>query len=1069
MCPHTMRIGLAFGLCLIAPGRADVTSRQDVSIDLSVHGWHAQPGWLGNPAARHRVGPVEPGGPVAFRVEEAGRGMKWQHPFGKPVDLAGHRFLALRYRAKNLAAYGDYALCLLGLQTGPGLGYEEVIRGTELQSGGRWQTVVVDLVEIVKRMPRAEGIAVQVQAGAAPAELIVDSVRLVNARPVNRLSELLDLKDGADFAGFTPVDLSTACNQSLSPALRALNMTGWPIGREITSHGVPFRLVEGPSPLVATGVEARGEVSIRVGCRAKQIFLLLLGTFRGKEEDVWGGGPFRRIADVDRFRMHLAYDDGTIDECLPANVCTGQFEVLAGPQVLCAFADGNRTIKSVVLVDATDRAGFAVASVTCRTGGKALWGQLDEITPAPVHQPSEQPTPRGTLLIEPSVNVDPLKRGFGLSRHGRGRVGAIHDSALHRLISEDDNPHPFFTVTLDGKPLNRNKLSSTKAVPLHATGRPAPVSVVYAVLPCPGVQFHLFAEVVNGSELRFRGTLINKGQQTYRLGVTCPSVRPYVLGSNPAETEYVFPCRGAAIGRENTSLSTRYGGLFGVQFMAMMNADTVFYLRTEDTTCIERNYEFVKDDEGVTMAIRYPERPLAPGQTRELADTIIAAGDGDWHTAFDAYRAWLKTWYRPASPRKPWFREVFNFRQRFLHWLDPLYDANTGRIDLPRAVAEAREKFGGLEYLHLFDWGNCGPYGRIYGRIGDYDPYDYIKGGRQNLHDTIAAIRRGGVPVGVYIEGYLLDERGKLGRGHANDWQIIGAGGKGNRWPDSTEIFVCPGVQAWRDIQAATYAAKCRELDIDGMYIDEFGFTGTDKDCYSDKHGHAVPSYPVQTELDTTRAVRQAVDAAKPGVAIYTEESPCDVTSQFQDGSFTYAMSECRGRGARVPLNLFRFAVPDFKTFEILICDKPTGSWATGVRWVFFNGEGIWLEGPAGEWFAPETLAEIRRCHAILREHRDAFTSDEPRPLAPTLAANVFANCFPVKNKEVWTLYNARHRTVRGDMLRVEHRPGWTWRDAWNNRPGEVRRDGAFDIVSTSVAPQGVGCMVRSVLAGVGH
>jgi hypothetical protein len=583
------------------------------------------------------------------------------------------------------------------------------------------------------------------------------------------------------------------------------------------------------------------------------------------------------------------------------------------------------------------------------------------------------------------------------------------------------------------------------------------------------VQFHRSAEVVNGSELRFRGTLVNKGQRTYRLGLTCPTVRPYVLGSNPAEAEYVFPCRSAIIGRENASLSTRYGGLFGVQFMAMINAGTFFYLRTEDTTCIERNYELVKDDEGVTMAVRYPERPLAPGQTRELANTIIAAGDGDWHTAFDAYRAWLKTWYKPASPRKQWFREVFNFRQRFLHGSDPLYDAGTGRIDLARAVVEDREKLGGLDYLHLFDWGNCGPYGRTYGRIGDYDPYDYIKGGRQNLHDAIAAIRRAGVPVGLYIEGYLLDERGKLGREHARDWQIIDAGGTGKRWLNGSEIFVCPAVQAWRSIQATTYATKCRELDIDGMYIDEFGFTGTEKDCYSGKHGHAVPSYPVLTELDTTRAVRQAVEAAKHGVALYTEESPCDVTSQYQDGSFTYAMSECRGRGAKVPLNLFRFAVPDFKTFEILICDKPTGSWATGVRWVFFNGEGIWLEGPANEWFAPETLAEIRRCHAILREHRDAFTSDEPRPLVPTLAGNVFANYFPARGKEVWTLYNARHRTVRGEVLSVEHRPGWKWHDAWNNRSGEVRRDGAFDIVLTSLGPHGVGCVVRSASIGEDH
>ncbi len=80
---------------------------------------------------------------------------------------------------------------------------------------------------------------------------------------------------------------------------------------------------------------------------------------------------------------------------------------------------------------------------------------------------------------------------------------------------------------------------------------------------------------------------------------------------------------------------------------------------------------------------------------------------------------------------------------------------------------------------------------------------------------------------------------------------------------------------------------------------------------------------------------------AKPGVALYSEETPVDVTTQYQDGSFTYAMSTASTTPSSVPLNTVRFALPDFKTIEILYCDKPTGSWATGVRWVFFNGEAI--------------------------------------------------------------------------------------------------------------------------------
>lgn len=362
----------------------------------------------------------------------------------------------------------------------------------------------------------------------------------------------------------------------------------------------------------------------------------------------------------------------------------------------------------------------------------------------------------------------------------------------------------------------------------------------------------------------------------------------------------------------------------------------------------------------------------------------------------------------------------------------------------------------------MFDWGNCGPFGRIYGRAGDLSPYDYVQGGRDALHRAIAGIRAQGVPVGLYIEAYLLEKRGKLGQGPGPSWQMLGPDGKGRWWPDSTEMYVCSYVPAWREVQAATYAAKVNELDVDGMYLDEYGFSGPGVDCWTASHGHPVPGYAAAGERDCTKLVRERIDGAKRGVALYTEETPVDVTTQYQDGSFTYAMSSAASTQTRVPLNAARFALPDFKTIEILYCDKPTGSWATGVKWVFFNGEAIWLEGPAAEWFEPATREAIRRCHAILRKHRDAFTSPEPEPLVPTEIGGVFANAFRVPGKTVYTFYNARHRTVRGDVLRVRETPGAAWHDAWGNRPATVRREGADAVVSLEIGPQDVGCLVAT-------
>jgi len=1068
------RIGFAqappSGAEVIRPKLAE-SELLDAEIDFAQALWTAQPTWLANPAQSYGVARVDADNATVFRVDASGLGMKWYWPFDQDLRLAGHRYLVMHYRAENLGPYHDYVQCFLGAP-GDGSTYEEVVRGFDLRSDGRWRTVVVPLLEAARRIPVAYGMAIQVQAAKAPAELTVAGIRLVSKRPPVEFTESVPHRVGAQFDGFHPVDLAPVLNQGLEPVRNALGLADWPGHAAITAFGVPFRLAQGDQVLAATGIGAETALSIPVNARTGEVFVLLAAVLQGEDEPVFGGGTFRRIGDVDRFRLRLAYDDGTTDEWLPGNASTGRFEIMAGPQVVCAPADEAKVLKSVTLCDATAHGGFAVAALTCRTEGAPLFPEFSESRPPPtVKRWPHAPAPGTTILAAASggtVRIENNLLRLHIDPRPEGGLSGLYDKMAGRHLILPERPRPWFAVTLEGKPIAADQLRLAHATAPEDLDTHGALDLAYDLVPCPGVQLRVQVGLTDAGALRFRGDLVNRGDGAPTIGLVCPQIGPYVLGEDLASNEYVYPCRAALIGSDEVDRSARYGGLFGVQFIATVDpaAGQGLYLRTEDTTCIERTYVLRKGADGMFMAIGYPERSLAPGETRPLADTVVAVADGDWHAALEDYRGWLATWYRPAAPRKAWFREAFNFRQRFLHWLDPLYDPQSGAIDLPRALDEAREHFGGLEYLHLFDWGNCGPHGRIYGRVGDYSPYDFIQGGRQHLHDAIAGVRERGTPVGLYIEGYLLDERGKLGRAHGPQWQLRRPDGQGARWPNSSEIFMCPGVETWREVQSKTYAAKVSELDVDGMYIDQFGFTGSDKDCYSPDHGHPVPSYPVLTELKTTKAIRRALDQAKPGVAVYTEESPCDVTSQYQDGSFTYEMNQCHARRAAVPISLFRFAVPDFKTFEILVCDKPTGSWATGVRWTFFNGEGLWLEGPADEWFTPDTLAVIRKCHAILRRHREAFTSLECVPLVSTLVGGVWANYFPADGKEVWTLYNARHRSVRGPVLEAPHREGWIWHDAWHDRPAQCANDGPLDRVATEIGPHGVGCLVRAEQTG---
>jgi hypothetical protein len=1028
--------------------RSAAPSRPDWIVPLSGARWTARPSWLGNPAqpGGHSVGPA--GQDSLFRVASPGCGMKWSCDLAAPISPPGHHYLSMRYRARGCAPNSDYALCLLGSPRGKGLGYSAAVPPAALVSDGRWHNVEVDLPRLAAEFSTIRGLAIQVQADAPGATLEVADIRGTDHRRPARLADALDWSPGARFDGFQPIALGPAAQADSRRWRRHLRLADWPSGPAVTVEGVPFALSgggKGPD-LAATSMYGQSELRFRAGVTAQEVYLLVLAAFRGNEEAACGDGRLTALADVDRFLLRLEYADGTIDQCLPLSASTKRFGVAEGAQVLVAAADGSRQLEAVVLCDRCKQAAFAVAGITARSGAPLFAEALEDTPP---------------LRVKPAIRSNSPAGGESSDSPLSGLNGL---PVLERLVDRTSGwnlltaPSPLVKLEVEGQPI---AVGDLRPIPAETAG-PADFRW-YQAGAIDGLRVGIRVRVEQGQRLLLAARVENHGGAKLRVRLVAPWIGPYRLSARPEDTYYLWPKCGAAFDNRPCSYRERYCGLFPLQFVDTFSpADARgLTLRTLDTDCLWKHYLLEKKGGELTTGVEYSAM-LGPGESLRAAPAVISLTDGDWHRGLEAYRRWLAGWHRPASPRKRWFREVFNFRQRFLWGTDPLYDAGQGVLRLTRAVEEGRSEFGGIDYLHLFDWGYCGPYGRIYGRTGDYSPYDYLRGGRPALHQAIAEVQAQGVPVGLYIEGYLLEERGRLGRQSGKAWQIRGADGTALYWPECSEMYACSFAPQWRQVQASTYAAKVRELGVDGMYLDEYGFAGSNVDCYAAGHGHAVPGYAVLGERDCTALVRRRIDQAKPGVALYSEETPVDVTTQFQDGSFTYNMSHARHTQTRVPLNLTRFAIPDFKTIEILVCDHPTASWATGVKWVFFNGEAIWLEGTAAEWFEPQTREAIRACYRILHKHRDAMTTAAPVPLVPTEQGGVFCNAFPIPGKTVYTLYNARHRTVRGELLRLPHTPGERYYDQWHGRPAPVRIEGSHTLVNLELGPQDVGCLVVS-------
>lgn len=1084
--------------------------------------WTAQPSWVGNPAGAIETGRGPEG--VLFRVLDPGLGMKWSRRLPEPASLAGARHVAVRYRASGAARSGDYLLAILGGLPGAAESYRTPILPDVLRADGRWRTASGALGDAAGALGDAagapggasggsgaapgawelRGIAVQVQAGGGPAEIEVAEVRFLADVPLVPFAELLPFERAEaasgtirseatidDDAGGTPsreapfrtVDIAPLANADASMLREALRVRDWLPPGDIVACGVPFAVLggapEGRTSL-ATGLEeghgADASVSVPLSGRARAVALLLVARLEGNEEPSLGSGELREVRDVDRLAFRLRYEAGPADEMMALSEPEGRFAVLGGPQVSVLFADPDRDLSALDVIDRSAQMDIHVLAATLvatretafearrpgRRAGHASGQGARQASGKPAGA-SPALAPSWGVVSRDVVSWDvvsaPGSRLLGIRVGGEGIDAGtwyVRDALAASEAVPPANGAPAATETAE---------AATDGADLRTVRK-------QVVLDAGESRVTLRSEaLVEARRIRWRCTLENEGPTPVELEVLAPDLVDVVV-RDPATDVLFYPKRGAVLTAKACSHARPGSGLFPVQILDLSAAEGGgVSVRTEDLGGLDKTYEASKGSGGARLAVRILVR-VAPGETIALPDSVLELHAGDWHAAFEAYRRWLASWRRPREPLKPWFREIFNFRQRFLWFWDPLYDRATGRFRVREALEECREAFGGLEYLHLMDWGSHPQHGRTYGRPGDPEPWDAWKGGPESLAEAIREAGRAGIPVGLYVEGYLLEERGPLGSGAGKGWQIRGADGKGLYWPGASEMFICPWVAAWRDVQVETYRRLLGMFPARGFYIDQLGFADLGKTCWADGHGHPVPARPLRGEVGLTRRVSEALGAIDPVVAIYTEETPADLANGFQDGSFTYAMHEAWRTETDVPLNIGRFAFPDLKTFEILVCDQPTGSWATGVLWTFFNGEGIWLEGPAREWFRPRTLAAIRKAHAILREHREAFTTLAPEPLVPTAAEGIFANRFPGPRETVTTLWNARPITYRGPVLTLDAREGTSGdgrareggrvRDAWNDVTPLVRvqDDGRSIEVHAELAPYGVGCIV---------
>ncbi len=1031
-------------------GVARVREREEVSVTLA---WarsglpRPMDGWTSKPATEHRVAAVEGG--AQFAVAGAGRGMRWHTALPEPVDLSGAHLMSLRYRVAGTPAATGYAIWLGTSASGTGGRSSIAMPARDLIADGRWHTVTLD----VRQDYTATEIAFGLDCESEQATMTLGDITFSSRPPLWPLADLLphtasDAPWPAGHDGLTPLQAPMAGGAPSVFARRRLELADWFSSRHVTVAGVPFAVPESLEAVPFSGTAEKATLHMELPPDVKEIYLLTAATAPATEPfGIFANSPRpQHILDVpEKVVCEIRYEQGPPDFMLPVEVVSGRWGVKRGLGVHVVHPAPGRRPTMLLWHDRMQTTGFAVPAVTLSTAepmvAEPSWEHLNYPPPPPGALRAAAAASVPEEVVRSGALVARLSTQRGLTWEQLGVAGAPG------LLS--CAPGPVFEVTVAGRRLPAEEWVAESAQQVeggmrHTLGHAG--AGLQAVVDClPG----------GGNELLLRMELRNVGQTPLTATLRFPVLSGVSIGG-AADTWYLCGKRGGIINSEPVSFREPLGERHPLQMDGFFGPRSAVALAclTHDTVAQHHFVRFAKDESGGAWSPEYVERDLARGASFQATEAALVLREGDWRAIFSAYQDWLATWFSPAVPRPEFFQSVFAFLGCNVH--HEVIEDPGARGAIQPHIDLALKYLGVCDYVHLYGWA-ASP---TYGEWGDYNHYDETVGGQDYFRSNIARARESKVGVGLYTDAYLSCEKGRFAGGQAREWAMKRPDGSANYVPQYDAFNQCPYMVGWQDYYSKTLGRIHRDLAPTGIYVDEYGATDGRWTCYAKDHGHNGYEIPYAGEVETLRKVREAVG---PDVALYCEYPPAEVSRRYLDGSFIYQAVWSVDQEPLAPhfIDLPRFAFPDFKQFHLLSYVRPwAGNWWT-YKFPLFNGESYDISEPGLPHMERAALQFQKHAVQVLCAHRAAFSSDHVEPLVATEQAGVFCNRFAASDETVWTLYNANGRTVRGVLLKVAHRRGAKYRDAWGERDLWPQVDGDTAALELELGPKAVGCVVQ--------
>lgn len=1022
---------------------APAGDRKTARIETESLDWLASPSWVSkNAAETHSV--EKSATSVILRASGRGRAMRWRAGAPPQVDVAAMPFLAVRYRARGDFSSGNYVVQTYVVDPKGERKSVHLLFGRDLDADGAWHV----FHGRIDARGTTDGLAAGIDCSGTPAELEIDWISFDSQPLLMPVAELIDFQTRdapwpAREGGFAPLPLPSGKAQRLGPvALARFGIGSWFPSTHVSVAGVPFEVPSSLDLAAASGLVEEDSLAIDLpgtGPAPREILLLLAATFPHREETLRAGSPqpLKILSEPERLVFSLEEASGATGDLLPVHAAKAQYGVGQGLALYAFRPEPGSEPRRLLLHDRMRNAGFAVLGVTLNHGEPRV------------------PEPAGPdHPLPPRRKAPPADAAFHFPAQGGLAWGSITSPMFGTPL--DLTGEPVFSLRLAGGreiPSSEWKLRETRTegdgsflAQCDWSGDGASLTARFEAKSIDARSVLLSLDLRNAGAAAVTGTLFFPKLSGVRIG-SC-------------ENTWYLACRtGGIINRIPCAWRDEIGEPHALPLDGFFNPEigAGLALMPRDLEGVFRWYCVAKDDRGGSYALEYLPQTVRPGEAWTCVPVAVSAVPGDWRDQIALYREWLKTWYRPAAPRKPWFARVFGLpsycpTQPFDRPLDE-------RVDLLGKARQIEQALGFRDYLHLFGWAITPEHGHW----GAYDEFHQV-GGLDRFAAEVRKCRDAGTPVGVYLDGYLVSTRAaKPSRERQEEWSVRTAEG-GMLYHESYDAHsMCPCAAGWREHLTAAYRRVAAEVRPDGMYLDEFGKCMTSRTCWASGHGHPVPYGMASGEWTLSREIRAAIP---PGTALYCEYVPADVACQYLDGAFGHTALEGFRDGydrfSPSYINLQRFVLPDFKIFELTYyAPLKNGNWFL-LKYPFFNGEGYYMTGYYGKGDARST-GFLRNAFRVQHEHADAFTSADVEPLVPTLAPGLYANRFSTPGKTVWTVFNAGYRTLRGPLLSVPHREGSTYVDAWAGDPLSASISGDSATLSFAIGPRQVGCLVQTI------